>query len=69
MRGAEQVPGVVVVLFATPLWYANALHFEAQLRAAVERAVDGRPKLVVLDAFGMNDIDYTGVRALADALD
>ena len=69
VRGAEQVPGVVVVLLATPLWYANALHFEAQLRAALGGAVDGRPKLVVLDALGMNDIDYTGVRALADALD
>jgi MFS superfamily sulfate permease-like transporter len=67
--GAEQVPGVVVVLLATPLWYANAVHFEAQLHAALRRAVDGGAKLVVLDALGMNDIDYTGVRALSDTLD
>ena len=29
--GAAQVPGVLVVLFATPLWYANSVHFDAQL--------------------------------------
>jgi high affinity sulfate transporter 1 len=69
VQGAEQVPGVVVVLLATPLWYANAVHFEAQLRTALGRAVDGPAKLVVLDALGMNDIDYTGARALSDALD
>jgi MFS superfamily sulfate permease-like transporter len=58
-----------VVLLATPLWYGNAVHFQAQLRAALGRALDGSPKLVVLDALGMNDIDYTGARSLSDALD
>ena len=33
-----QVPGVLVVLFATPLWYANAVHFRAQLHDALARA-------------------------------
>jgi high affinity sulfate transporter 1 len=67
--GAAQVPGVLVVLFATPLWYANAVHFEAQLRAALRRSVGDTPRLLVLDALGLNDIDYTGVRALSDGLD
>ncbi|MGZ6564745.1 MAG: SulP family inorganic anion transporter [Solirubrobacteraceae bacterium] len=63
-----QVPGVLVVLFATPLWYANADHFRAQLHDAVARAA-GPPRLVVLDAIGMSDLDYTGSRSLRDALD
>ena len=63
-----QVPGVLVVLFATPLWYANAIHFHDQLQAALTRAT-GPPRLVVLDAIGMSDLDYTGARSLHEALD
>ena len=63
-----QVPGVLVVLFATPLWYANAIHFRDQLQAAVTRAT-GPLRLVVLDAIGMSDLDYTGARSLHEALD
>ncbi len=63
-----QVPGVLVVLFATPLWYANAAHFRAQLHTALTRAI-GPPKVVVLDALGMSDIDYTGSRSIREVLD
>ena len=63
-----QVPGVLVVLFATPLWYANAIHFHDQLQAALTRAT-GPPRLVVLDEIGMSDLDYTGARSLHEALD
>ncbi len=63
-----QQPGLLVVLFATPLWYANATHFSTQLRSAVD-AQPVTPRLVVLDALGMSDIDYTGARALAGVLD
>jgi len=65
---ATQVPGVLVVLFATPLWYANAVHFKAEVDRALARA-EGIPKLLVLDAMGMSDIDYTGSRALRGVLD
>jgi high affinity sulfate transporter 1 len=70
-KRAEQLPGVLVVLFATPLWYANAVHFQAEIQAAEARAI-GTPRLVVLDALGMSDIDYTGsrtFRAVVDDLD
>ena len=63
-----QLPGVLVILFATPLWYANAVHFRAELDAALERAI-GVPRVVVLDALGMSDIDYTGSRCLRQVLD
>ena len=65
---AVQLPGVLVVLFATPLWYANAVHFRAELDHALPRA-EGILRLLVLDAMGMSDIDYTGSRALREVLD
>ncbi|MBX7431855.1 SulP family inorganic anion transporter [Mycobacterium sp. Y57] len=63
-----EVPGILVVLFATPLWYANASHFRSQLTDALERSGQP-PRLLVLDAIGMTDLDYTGARVLAAALD
>ena len=65
---AEQVPGVLVVLFSTPLWYANAVHFRAQLEESLARS-EGELRVVILDAIGMSDVDYTGARALARTLD
>ena len=65
---AIEVPGVLVVLFATPLWYANASRFRTDLTAAVDRA-GHTLRLVVLDAMGMTDIDYTGACALRQMLD
>ena len=65
---AAEVPGVLVVLFATPLWYANSVNFRMQMRAALRRT-DSQPKVVVLDAIGMSDIDFTGSRALTRVLD
>jgi MFS superfamily sulfate permease-like transporter len=64
----EDVPGVLVVLFATSLWYANATHFRVALDQA-RRATIPPPRIVVLDAQGMYDLDFTGARALAQALD
>lgn len=65
---AVEVPGVLVVLFATPLWYANAGHFRAELHNARARP-EGPLELVVLDAVGLSDIDFTGSRALSAVLD
>jgi MFS superfamily sulfate permease-like transporter len=65
---ARQVPGVLAVLFATPLWYANAVHFHAQLKSSLARTI-GTPRLVVLDTIGMSDLDYTGVQVLRQVLD
>jgi high affinity sulfate transporter 1 len=63
-----EIPGVLVVLFAAPLWYANATHFRAGLDHA-RRQPAQPPRLVVLDALGMYDVDYTGSRALSQALE
>ena len=58
----------LVVLFASPLWYANAVHFRAEIDRALGGAAE-KPSLVVLDTLGMTDIDYTGSRALRRVLD
>ncbi len=65
---AELVPGVVVALFATPIWYANAMHFRDEVYVTLREA----PKPVrgfVLDTPGMSDIDFTGTRAMKQVLD
>ena len=64
----ETVPGVVVVLFVAPIWYANAEHFKSQVRAALAQA-SPPAKLLVLDADAISDIDYTGARVLRALLD
>jgi sulfate permease, SulP family len=64
----HEVPGVLVVLFAAPLWYANATHFRAALDHERRRSAQ-QPRLVVLDALGMYDVDFTGSQAFAKALD
>lgn len=67
-ENATQVPGILVVLFATPLWYGNASRFRADLDHALAHA-EGSPRLLVLDTLGMSDIDFTGSRVLLQALD
>jgi SulP family sulfate permease len=64
---AAEVPGILVLLFATPLWYANAVHFRDEVSAALARAPGTR--VLVLDALGMSDVDFTGSRALGHVLD
>lgn len=65
---AEEVPGVLVALFATPIWYANAIRFRDEVRAALRHA-PGPVRVFVLDTVGMSDIDFTGTRALSQVLD
>jgi MFS superfamily sulfate permease-like transporter len=64
---AELVPGVLVVIFATPIWYANALSFRVEVSAALSKAAPVH--VFVLDTVGESDIDFTGSRALTRVLD
>jgi MFS superfamily sulfate permease-like transporter len=57
-----------VVLFATPLWYANASHFRDMVEGALGRA-DTPIRVLVIDTIGMSDLDFTGTRTLARVLD
>jgi MFS superfamily sulfate permease-like transporter len=65
---AAQQVGVLAVLFATPLWYANATHFREQMHAAFTKE-PGTTRVVVLDSIGMSDLDFTGARAFGRMLD
>ncbi len=65
---AVAVPGTLVVLFPSPIWYANAVRFKSEVDAALA-AEKPPPAVFVLDTIGMNDIDFTGTRTLAEVLD
>jgi len=66
-RGSQEIPGVIVLLFASPLYYANATHFRTQ----VEKVLDSEPTAhaFVLDVLGMHDVDFTGCREFGRLLD
>jgi high affinity sulfate transporter 1 len=68
-RPTEQVPGILVYLVYSALWYGNADY----VRLRVRDLVDASPepvRAVIIDADAISDIDYTGLQALrALALD
>jgi len=62
-------PGVVVVRFAAPLFFANSAVFDDAVRKAVE---GGRPlglKHLVLDCEAITDIDVTGAKAFREVVE
>jgi len=63
-----EVPGVLVILYPAPLYFANATHFRAEVEKGIGH-LPTRPRVLVLDVAGMHDIDFTGVGALSDILD
>jgi SulP family sulfate permease len=68
VKEAVAMPAVLVALFSSPVWYANAEHFQD----AVDEALASQttpPQVFVLDTIGMNDIDFTGCRVLGEVLD
>jgi SulP family sulfate permease len=65
---AVPVPGVVVLLFAQPLYYLNSEHFRMQVDQMVLQR-QPPPSVVVLDAVGLHDIDFTGSRVTKGLLD
>ena len=63
----EVVPGVLVVQWLGPIYYANAAVFEAEIQKALA-AAPGHPSVLVIDADAVSDIDYTGTRTLGSLL-
>jgi len=63
----ERLAGVLVAAFQAPLSFLNAYGFQRDLREAIE-AGDEKPKLVVLEASNIVEIDYTAARILNDAI-
>jgi sulfate permease, SulP family len=61
----EQVPGVLAYLVYAPLWYGNADYLRLRVRHLIDTAAHP-VQVVIFDADGMSDIDYTGLQALRD---
>ena len=55
---AEQVPGLLIVRWAAPLFFANAAQFRDRLRTAVARS-DPPPRMILVAAEPITDIDTT----------
>ncbi len=62
------VPGVVVVMWLAPVYYANAAVFRTEIRKALAQA-PSPPSVLVIDADAITDIDYTGTRTLRALID
>jgi MFS superfamily sulfate permease-like transporter len=63
----ETQPGVMVVGFQAPLSFLNADHFKRDIEALLASAQPS-PRLVVLEATGIVEIDFTAAQALSDII-
>jgi len=64
---AERIPGIEIVRFDVSLSYLNVDFLKRRVHRLVDEA-DGRPRAVVLDASGVNDIDTSATEALAELI-
>ncbi|HUO91304.1 MAG TPA: SulP family inorganic anion transporter [Rhizomicrobium sp.] len=65
-RHGEKLRGVRVVTFAAPLFFLNA----DELRRDLIDIIEGdKPSLIVFEASGVSEVDFTAARALLDILD
>lgn len=64
---AETLPDVAVLGFAAPLTFLNGDTFVREFLAAA-RPLGGGPGLVILEAAGLVEIDYTGAEALREVV-
>ncbi len=58
-------PGVRVFRYDAPLFYANAQHFAERVRSVLAEAPEAVHTFVV-EAVGMDDLDFTGMQVLAE---
>ncbi len=63
VEDSEREPGILVFAPAAPLNFTNTAFIRRQLKDAIERA-EPPVRLVVIEASGMIDIDYTGAGML-----
>jgi sulfate permease, SulP family len=64
---SEQVPGVLVFATAAPLTFTNAQYISDRIRTALATA-PAPVQLLVIEASGMIDIDYTGSQVLQQTI-
>ncbi|HTW33570.1 MAG TPA: SulP family inorganic anion transporter [Rhizomicrobium sp.] len=61
----EKQPGVRVVAFAAPLFFLNADDFRRDMIKIIER---DKPSLIVFEASGVAEIDFTAARTLLEII-
>jgi sulfate permease, SulP family len=66
IRGATE-PDIIVAGFAAPLSFLNAYRFRQDMLNALGSATS-KPRLVVLEATGILDIDFTAAQILSDVI-
>jgi high affinity sulfate transporter 1 len=66
--GKQTEPGLIVFRYDAPLFYANANRFVDDIQALIDAAPD-QVRWLILDAGGINDIDYSAGVAVAGLLD
>jgi MFS superfamily sulfate permease-like transporter len=66
--GAQSAPGLIVVRYDAELFYANANRFVDDIESLVDKAPD-QVRWLILDAAGLDDIDYSAGMSLAGLLD
>jgi sulfate permease, SulP family len=66
-RPGEREPGVVVAGFQAPLSFLNAYHFRRDLLQAMKSSPQ-KTRLVVLEATGIVEIDFTAAQVLIDII-
>jgi SulP family sulfate permease len=64
---SERMPGVLVFAAAAPLTFTNAQYISDEIMAALAKA-QVPVKLLVIEASGMTDIDYTGSQILQQTI-
>lgn len=62
---AERIPGLIVFRFDSPLFFANAQHFQRRLARAI-RTAPSPVRWVILAAEPITDIDTTAAETLAE---
>ena len=66
--GTQSEPGLIVFRYDAPLFYANANRFVDDVEKLIDNAPD-QVRWLILDAGGLDDIDYSAGVALAGLLD
>jgi SulP family sulfate permease len=63
----EREPNVIVAGFQAPLSFLNAYHFRADILNAL-KTQPSKPRLIVLEATGILEIDFTAAQVLRDLI-
>ena len=63
----EREPGIIVAGLQAPLSFLNAYHFRRDILTALQASPE-KARLLVLEATGIVEIDFTGAQVLADLI-